>query len=188
MKIDYKIMYMQPSFDLDSWLLSLKKGEVKKSFFYCDDIEAEYNEVVENFRNFLNSVESITDQDGNLLTPLNIYNAINYFKIRIQKLILLFNLRLYKTYNVNKNTQVRYIVMRAFWISDATEKPIRYFSRNIGAENKVLSNGKIPKHMIDAVEDDILSLMWDTYIDQYQNHNYLTGYDQDGNLVIVNDD
>ena len=138
-----------------------------------------------NFRNFLNSVENVSDKDGNPLTPLQIYNAINYFKIRIEKLILIFNLRLYKTYNVNKNTQVRYIVMRAFWISDETGKPMRYFSKNLGAENKVLSNGKIPTHLLNSIEEDILTLMWDLYGQEYLNFVYESGMDENGNWFFI---
>jgi len=190
MKIDYDIRSLNPRFDLDNWLLTQKKGEVKKSFFYVEDINEEYKVVLANFRSFLNSIESVTDQKGIPLTPINIYNAINFFKIRIEKLNLIFNLRLYKTYNVNKISKVRYIVMRAFWISDETGKPIRHFSRNIGAENKVLSNGKIPKHMIESIEDDILTLMWDAYQAEYLDamDRFLTGTDQDGNFIIINDD
>ena len=190
MKIDYDIRSLNPRFDLDNWLLTQKKGEVKKSFFYVEDINEEYKVVLANFRSFLNSIESVTDQKGIPLTPINIYNAINFFKIRIEKLNLIFNLRLYKTYNVNKISKVRYIVMRAFWISDETGKPIRHFSRNIGAENRVLSNGKIPKHMIESIEDDILTLMWDAYQAEYLDamDRFLTGTDQDGNFIIINDD
>ena len=75
--------------------------------------------------------------------------------------------------------------MRAFWI-DYYGKPVKYFSRNIGAENKVLSNGKIPKHMLDAIELDILHLMWDQYLIDVDD-NYETGLDFDGNHIIVND-
>ena len=185
MKIDYSIKYLNPNFDFESWLIALKKGSINKTFHSKEDIDNEYDEVVMNFRNFLNSVENVSDKDGNPLTPLQIYNAINYFKIRIEKLILIFNLRLYKTYNVNKNTQVRYIVMRAFWISDETGKPMRYFSKNLGAENKVLSNGKIPTHLLNSIEEDILTLMWDLYGQEYLNFGYESGMDENGNWFFI---
>jgi hypothetical protein len=99
--------------------------------------------------------------------------------------MLIFHLKLYKTYNINRKTDVRYIVYRAFWI-DHFGKPMRYFSRNIGAENKLLSNGIIPAHLQIEAQNYILQLMWDQYIIDY-NDNYETGYDEDGNNVIIDD-
>ena len=65
----------------------------------------EYNEVIEEFKKFLGCKEIVLDSEGNQLTPIYIYNAIEQYKIRIQKLMLIFNLRLYKTYNVNKKNK-----------------------------------------------------------------------------------
>ena len=95
------------------------------------------------------------------------------------------NMRLYKTYNVNKDTQVRYVVMRAFWIDD-NGKPFRKFSKNLGAENKVLVKGQIPTSDLDSVEDYILTLMWDLYYFEYLDDS-VYGIDSDGNLVIPED-
>lgn len=174
----------KPIFDVNAWLEEHKPSKFKKSTFW-DDVYLEYNEVVEEFKELLFSKDTIVDEHGNQLSQIQIYNAIEEYKIRIRKLMLIFNCRLYKTYNVNKKTNVRYIVMRAFWL-DHFGKPVKYFSRNLGAENKVLSHGKIPKHMLDSVEEDILHLMWDQYTLDL-NDNYLTSFDDDGNTFIVND-
>jgi hypothetical protein len=174
----------KPIFDFSLWLEKHKPSKIRKST-YWDDVHLEYYEVVEEFKKFLYCNETILDKNQNQLTPIQIYNAIEEYKIRIQKLMLIFNIRLYKTYNVNKKTNVRYIVMRAFWI-DHYGKPVKYFSRNIGAENKVLSNGNIPKHMLDSVQEDILHLMWDQYTLDLDD-NYMTIFYDDGNTFIVND-
>jgi hypothetical protein len=133
----------------------------------------------------LNSTDAIVDSSGKTLSPLDIYNAIEYYKIRIEKLWLIFGLKLYKTYNVNKDTQVRYIVMRAFWIDD-NGKPFRKFSKNLGAENKVLVKGKIPTSVLESVEDYILTLMWDLYYFEYISDDEF-GIDNEGNIVFPND-
>ena len=171
-------------FDLDLWL-KVHKPKVNYDVNFWDDIVNEHIEVVAEFRELLNSREQITDADNNVLSPLDLYNLINQYQIRIDKLALMFNLRLYKTLNENKKTGVKYIVMRAFWI-DEKGKNVRWFSRNLGAEAKVLVNGKIPVNQLEAMEKEMLLLMWDQYcIEYWETDGYLTGIDSDGNNVII---
>ena len=176
----------KPIFNVEEWLEENSPKRKLKGGFW-NDVYLEYDDVVKEFKSFLFSNEAVFDAGKKPLSPIDIYNAIEEYKIRIQKLMLIFNVRLYKTYNVNKKTNVRYIVMRAFWI-DHTGKSVRWFSRNIGAENKVLTKGQIPKHMLDSVEEDILQLMWDQYTIDYNDPGYLSGIDEDGNNVIIEDD
>ena len=75
--------------------------------------------------------------------------------------------------------------MRAFWI-DHFGKKVRWFSRNIGPENKVLVNSNIPLHQLEEIEKHILYLMWDQYCIEYLGADGETGIDLDGNRVIVN--
>jgi len=185
MKIEYSINHSPEKFNLDKWLAEnepkLNSVQLKK----VDRLYQHYTELKEDFRDFLNSTDAIVDSSGKTLSPLDIYNAIEYYKIRIEKLWLIFGLKLYKTYNVNKDTQVRYIVMRAFWIDD-NGKPFRKFSKNLGAENKVLVKGKIPTSVLESVEDYILTLMWDLYYFEYISDDEF-GIDNEGNIVIPND-
>jgi hypothetical protein len=185
MKIEYSIKQSTPKFNLDTWLSEnepkLSAAQLKK----VDRLYDHYTELMDDFREFLNSTEEVVDSNGRTLSAIDIYNAIEYFKIRIQKLWLIFNLKLYKTDNVNKDTQVHYIVMRAFWIDDKG-KPFRKFSKNLGAENKVMVKGKIPVSVLESVEDYILTLMWDLYYYEYISDDE-SGYDEEGNIVIVKD-
>lgn len=171
-------------FDLDNWL-KIHKPKKKYDVNFWDDIVMEHEDVVEEFRNLLNSKEQITDVDGTILSPMDLYNLIREYQIRIDKLALIFNLRLYKTLNENKKTGVKYIVMRAFWIDDKG-KNVRWFSKNLGAEGKVLVNGNIPVRQIEGVEKEIILLMWDQYCIEYGNiDGYELGIDTDGNSVIL---
>lgn len=169
-------------FDLEQWL---KVHKPRKSYNvdFWEDIVTEHKEVVDEFRKLLNSNEQITDTKGNVLTPLNLYNLINEYQVRIDKLALIFNLRLHKTHNENKKTGVKYIVMRVFWI-DAKGKNVRWFSRNLGAESKVLVNGNIPINQLDAMGKEMIMLMWDQYQIEYLGAEE-TGVDEDGNNVII---
>ena len=170
-------------FNLDKWLL-VHKPIVKYDVDFWDEIELEHEEVVAEFRELLNCREQITDADGNVLSPLDLFNLINEYQIRIDKLALIFKLRLYKTLNENKKTGVKYIVMRSFWI-DVHGKNVKWFSRNLGSEAKVLVNGEIPVHQMKAIEKEMLLLMWDQYVIDYYGDSVIEGYDQDGNNIRV---
>jgi hypothetical protein len=186
MKLSLHDKRTKPVFDFQKWIKSHSPLK-KRTGTIWDDVHLEYEEVLEEFKTFLESTAgTLVDKNNEPLTFLEAYNAIEEYKIRIDKLMLIFNLRLYKTYNVNKKTNVRYIVMRAFWI-DWGGKNVRWFSRNIGAENKVAPDGKIPQHMIRSVEEDILHLMWDQYNIDYNDPNSVIAFDEDGNAVIVED-
>jgi hypothetical protein len=185
MKIEYPINNSTPKFNFDIWISDnepvLNEFQLKK----FGNIYQHYLELKDDFLEFLNSTDNILDPNGKVLSAIEIYNAIEYYKIRIEKLWLMFDLKLYKTYNVNKDTQIRYIVMRAFWIDDKG-KPFRKFSKNLGAENKVLVRGKIPTGDLDAVEDYILTVMWDLYYFEYISDDEY-GLDSEGNIYIPAD-
>jgi len=169
-------------FDLDKWLRG-HRPSTKFDVDFWDEIVIEHEEVVAEFRELLNCREQITDKDGNVLSPLDLFNLINEYQMRIEKLTLIFKLRLYKTLNENKRTGIKYIVMRSFWI-DEHGKKVKWFSRNLGSEAKVLVNGEIPVHQMKAIEKDMLQLMWDQYVIEYWD-NVLHGFDADWNNIRV---
>jgi hypothetical protein len=74
--------------------------------------------------------------------------------------------------------------MRAFWY-DHEGKKVRWFSRNLGPKSKVEINGLVPVHLLDAVEDHILKVMWDQYQIDYLGGDQVTSMDDDGNNIIV---
>lgn len=178
MKIHYSTKNSVPKFNLDNWL---SENESKMNKTHPENTKwlyDHYDEVLNDFRAFLETKETVIDTDGKSLTPVEIYNAIEYYKIRIEKLWLMFKLKLYETTNVNKETKVRYIVMRAFWI-DEKGKPFRKFSKNLGAENKVKVRGQIPSSDIKAVKDYIFMLMKELYYFEYINNDFKYIKDED---------
>ncbi|MEY4541024.1 MAG: hypothetical protein RLZZ306_2781 [Bacteroidota bacterium] len=172
---------LKNKFSFDEWI----QNHIPKWKYtpFWEEINSEYHSVVDDFEELLKSKELITDKDGNILTPADLYNLINEYKIRIEKLMLIYNIRLYKTLNENKRSGIKYIVMRAFWI-DHLGKNVKWFSRNIGPENKVLVNDQIPVHALETIEEDILHLMWGQYQIEYLGAEE-TGVDYDGNTILV---
>ncbi len=185
MILDLKYMNYQYGLNIDTWLKE-RSPKQKRSSEYWDEVHLEYDEVVNEFREFLQSQEQVYDKKGNLLSPLNIYILTQEYMVRIEKLMLIFNLKLYKTLNENKKTGIKYIVMRAFWI-DHKGKNVRWFSKNLGPENKVLNNGNIPEHLLDSVKEYILYLMWDQYLIDYHGGDDILTFDADGNNIIERD-
>ncbi len=183
MILDLKHMNYQYGFDFDSWM-SIRMTGKKRGGEYWDELHLEYDEVVQEFRSLLETKEQVFDKKGNPLTPSNIYNLVTEYKLRIDKLMLIFNLKLYKTYNENKKSGISYVVMRAFWY-DHEGKKVRWFSRNLGPKSKVEINGLVPVHLLDAVEDHILRVMWDQYQIDYLGGDQVTSMDDDGNNIIV---
>ncbi len=182
MKIEYTIPLNSSNSSLQQWLNEVTLSIAKSTDKNNSRIQDHGGELLEDFENFLKSSEDILDSNGKKLNPSEIYQAINHYKIRIEKLLLILNLRLYMTHNVNKETQVRYIVMRSMWIDD-NGRLFRKFSKNLGAESKVLVNGKIPPHELDSVKDYITRLMWDQYYFEYLDDSAF-GIDSEGNIVI----
>jgi hypothetical protein len=183
MKVDYKISVLNKKFDIDKWLDFLKVKISTNSCQKMPEIYSHYLSLVEEFRTFLNCEEAIVDDKDRILTPSEIVDVVESYKIRIRKLLLIADLKLYRTYNVNKKTNVRYIVERAFWI-DPYGSPVRYFSKNIGAEDKILVNGEIPQHLIDDIKEQLTTIMWDQYqFEYFSNIKSITT--EDGHIVII---
>lgn len=185
MKIEFSIQYNSPKVDIENWLQEFRQEITNFKVKGWGGPLGHVEELIDDFTAFLHAKEPIVDKSGKELTPKDIYHAIEHYKIRFQKLSLIFNLKLYMTHNVNKETGVRYIVMRAMWI-DENGKTYRKFSKNLGAESKVVVNGKIPVKIMESVEDYIKTLMWDQYYFEYIDDSE-ADFDQDGYIMIPRD-
>jgi hypothetical protein len=182
MKLEYNVKRPEGKFDLESWMTKNAPKMRKSRISDLGPWVGHYEELIEEFRDFLNTSEDVTDETGTKLTPNQIYNAIEYYKIRIQKVWQILDLKMYLTYNLNKVTGVRYIVYRCLWIDDRGQ-PYKRFSKNLGAENKILVNGKIPDSDIKYLNQYMTTLMLDLYAFEYFNPDEV-GIDEDGEIVI----
>jgi len=168
MKINYNIERNKSMFDFEKWFNKITKDieMFKIETGLIKDVYNEYLKISKEFKNYLSTSDIINDINGINLNVSDIYNSVNLYKIRIEKLLLMLNMKVYRSYNINKLTGVRYVVMRSSWI-DNQGKSYRYFSRNLGAENKVLVNGEIPHTTLNSVNEYIHRQMWDYYRHEY---------------------
>jgi hypothetical protein len=163
-------------FKFDEWVEDHKPSQIRSSSFW-DEVHLEYDKILEEFKTLLNSKEIITDSEGNTLSQIEIYNLIDKYKIRMEKLMLIFNLKIYITLNENKKTGIKYVVIRVNWI-DHMGKYVRWFSKNLGPESKVKVEGNIPLHFIESAEDHLLFNMWDQYKFEYLSGLSNTSFDE----------
>jgi hypothetical protein len=157
---------LMPNEDFEQWLNNdgftydpEKYGDKKFLFTELENIKSE-------FRDYVNREEPVVDKKGQNISPISIYNWIESKKIQIEKLRLIINHELKYGTNLHTPTGVRYVVFRAYWIDNAGKK-YRKFAKNIGAEDKVLVNGKVPTYKLDEVEKDIDRMMWEQYKSEY---------------------
>lgn len=112
-------------------------------------------------------VKPILDVDRKPLEPWQIYLAIETAKLRIQKVRLMINHKFHIIRNLNPNTNIAYRVIRTYWL-DKNGKPVKKFSKVLGAENKILVEGKIPDKVIDSAKQELENQMWNTYVEEYK--------------------
>jgi hypothetical protein len=137
-----------------------KYGEKKFLFSELEKVKSE-------FRDVINKKETVVDEKGQSISPLVIYNWIEAKKIQIDKVRLMIEHEISSGTNLHTPTGVRYVVYRAYWINNQGKK-YRKFAKNIGAEDKVLVNGEVPKFKIAEVEKEIDNMMWEQYKSEYK--------------------
>jgi len=119
-----------------------------------------------NFRLNLNDKIQSSDENGNSITPLKITELISNAMIQIDKMRLVIEHDLSIVKNLHKPSGVNYIVARAYWI-DNKGKKFRKFAKNIGSDEKVMENGKIPNWRLHQVEKEIDQMMINQYREEY---------------------
>ena len=126
----------------------------------------ELEKLKNKFRQDLNDTNHIKDDKGNPMTPLRTTELIAAAMIQIDKLRLVIQHQISFSRNPHKPSGVTYVVARAYWI-DPKGKKFRKFAKNIGADEKVLENGKIPTWRLDLVEKEIDTMMVTQYREEY---------------------
>lgn len=155
-----------PDEDFEEWLnndgfdYSPERYGDKKFLF------TELEKVKSEFKEFINKAEALVDENGNSLPAIKIYNWIESKKIQIEKLRLMIEHEISFGTNLHKPSGVRYIVFRAYWINNKGKK-FRKFAKNVGAEDKVFVDGKVPPYKLDEVEKEIDRMMLEQYKSEY---------------------
>lgn len=114
----------------------------------------------------------LSGADGINLNPLEIYNLIDGYKIRIQKLRLIIrpeysiSSHLHQIKTSHGSKKVNYLVVRSYWIG-IDGKKCRKFSKNLGAEDKVLINGQIPQKEMLKIREELVQMYWEQYKSEY---------------------
>jgi len=157
---------LPPDDEFELWLNAdgFKKGtenEGSKKHLFL-----ELNKLKIRFRKDLNDQESLKDENGNSLSPLNIHKLIQGHKNRISKVRLMIQHELLEARNLHKPSGVTYIVIRTYWI-DSTGKKFRKFAKNLGPSDKVLKNNKVPQSLITEIDKELTSMMWVEYQSEY---------------------
>jgi len=120
----------------------------------------------DKFRKDLLDANKIMDENGNPMTPLRTTELIAAAMVQIDKLRLVIQHDLSIVKNLHKPTGVNYIVARAYWIN-ASGKKYRKFAKNIGSDEKVMEQGKIPTWRLEQVENEINQMMINQYREEY---------------------
>ena len=118
------------------------------------------------FRSDIMEPTALLREDGTPLSPIEIINLVQAHKNRIDKVRLMIEHDFSIVKNLHKPTGVTYVIARAYWI-DNNGKKIRKFVKNMGAEEKVYENGKIPSFKLDEVEFTINQMMREQYRKDY---------------------
>lgn len=126
----------------------------------------ELNKLKDRFVKDMNEKEVLNDEGNKPLSPLEIYKLIEGHKERIEKVRLMIKGDILIAEHHHKPSDIFYIVVRAYWI-DKKGKKFRKFSKNLGAKESVMINGKIPDSKLNVIIKELEGMMWRQYQDEY---------------------
>ena len=128
----------------------------------------ELEKVKKYIREEIQDKKALVDENGIVLSAIESYSLVNAYKNRIQKLrVLIINEPSFIS-NLHKPSGVKYIVARSYWINDSNGKKVRKFAKNLGSEDKVLVNGKIPEFRKEEARKELDRMMWQQYKTEYK--------------------
>ena len=167
------LLMLLPQMNFNNWLEEFKIIYDQSKHSDIKYVFTEYDSLTKKLTSDLtNKNEPLKDTtensvNGSYLSPFEIYQQIEGYKIRLMKLKIMSDRELHVTYNLNKSTGVKYIVVRSNWIDMKTGKKYRKFSKNLGSEDKVLVNKVIPQYLMKETLVEITRMMWDQYKLEY---------------------
>lgn len=135
-------------------------GNKKFLFDILDKLKSEFQKAI-------NNRDKLVDEQGNPISISTVEKWTKMKKVQIQKVRLMIQHEVSHGTNLHTPTGVRYVVYRAYWI-DNNGKKFRKFAKNIGSEDKVLVNGKVPLFKVQEVEEEIFKMMLEQYKSEYK--------------------
>lgn len=153
----------------DDWIAKdgfRSKPHLKKSKAYLFD---ELNLAKKNFLNFLDSNESMAREVGALTGARIINQYTNAHVIRIKKIRLMIEFKIYINTNINPSG-IKYVLAKSCWISNKNGKVIKKFTKLMGQEDEVKVRGKIPASLMDNIEIELEKAMWNEYCLEYSTN------------------
>lgn len=163
------LLNLLPQLKFENWLNQFKVEYDQNKHSDIKYIFNEYDQLVAKLRkDLMDTKEPVKDPaSGKYVSPFDIYLQIEGYKIRLEKLQLMATREHFITHNLHKPTGVKYIVARSYWIDMNGGKKFRKFSKNMGAEEKVMVNGSIPPYVLKQTQDEITRMMWEQYRLEY---------------------
>jgi len=155
-----------PNEDFENWLNNDGFKRNPEKDLNKKHLLNELNRLKARFRHDVMEQTSLVHEDGTPLSPIEIINLVQAHRNRIDKVRLMIEHDLSIVKILHKPTDVTYVYARAYWI-DNNGKKFRKFVKNMGAEDKVYENGKIPSFKLDEVEFTINQMMMEQYKEDY---------------------
>ncbi len=141
------------------------KPWLNKSKTYLFD---ELTKAKEEFKDFLNSNDLMNETVSNLGGAKVVSQYINAHVIRIKKIRLIIQFKVY--FNVSKNAYgTRYLLAKSCWINNQDGKVVKKFSRVVGQVDQVKKGDKVPSNISKEVEKELEIAMWSEYCREYKS-------------------
>ena len=102
-------------------------------------------------------------------TNFEIYKTIRYYILKISRLRSMCEPNFEIRENIHTPSGVKYVVLRTPWIDDNGDK-VR-ISTNLGPENKIKINGKIPESLIREGKETLIRKIWKQYLNVYSKND-----------------
>jgi hypothetical protein len=155
-----------PEDNLKAWIdndgfKDSNKSDKTKSYLF-DELALAKKEFID----FLDSNDKMSEITSNSGGARLVNQYIQAYMIRIKKLRMMIQFKVY--FNTSKNAYgTEYLIAKSCWISNTNGKVIKKFSKVLGQPDLVKLNGKIPVQILDKVEKELESTMWNEYLMEY---------------------
>jgi hypothetical protein len=144
----------------------IKRREFSSKDHHLLSVFNEFDRVFNELNDIMCQRKPLLNENGEHLTLIEIEDLINGYKIKLDKLRLIIEHKIYSTTNINVQTKIKYIVCRSFWVDDNGQR-VRMFSKNIGPESKVTIDDVVSDRLFNNTKNILLGMMKKQYEKEY---------------------